>query len=316
MARRSRRGGHGGGHGGGESSERWLLTYADMITLLLALFIVLFAMATVDPAKFSKLKSALSQEFNGQVLEGGSSFQDGSENPLSGFDASQVSPSRSVDIEAAAGAQAQEKYKKTKESVARLAKSKSLKGKIKLAETDRGIVIRLMGDAFFASGSAQILPELRGEIARIAEAVAADDHYIAVEGHTDGAPIATAEFPSNWELSVLRAANVGHELISKGVEHSHLRITGFADTQPVKQPGHPEQSVAENRRVEIVLMSAKAASQSVSSSFERDTPASGAGSATPAPVGQPVGKVVQPSTSVIDPIVSMSQGGATATAGN
>jgi chemotaxis protein MotB len=244
--------------------ERWLLTYADMITLLLALFIVLFAMSTIDVVRFDALKRTLAQSFNGEVLTEQGRVLDGSEGALDPVAPGQTDANSAFQMQAdsamsAARAQQEKSFaneeKRLRAEVARLARdNKSLDGKLEVTTSERGIVIRLAGDTFFDSGSAELREELKASLVPLARDIKRERRSVRVEGHTDGAPISTARFPDNLELSTARANSVYRFLVGEGIRP--VASTGYADTVPVKRPpaGNPHLSIAENRRVEIVIL--------------------------------------------------------------
>ncbi len=271
-------GGHGGGgkrrkkggHGAAHADERWLLTYADMITLLLALFIVLFAMSTIDAVKFKALSTTLSETFNGQVFNAGKDTLPGSQGVLEPTAMAQRPNPSAFDVKSNANSRGGAKSKAVqKELQATVGKQK--RTGVEVTQTERGIVIRLAGDVMFASGSAQLVPEGIKVIDKLSAQIAASEYDIAVEGHTDGAPIATGTYPTNWSLGGARAETVLMLLIKDGVATKRLRFGSYADTRPLVRPDFPEQSVARNRRVEIVLLSPKSSSARVDSSDVDDT---------------------------------------------
>lgn len=258
MARRRRHSGGGGHEGGG--LERWLLTYADMITLLLALFIVLFAMSTIDVVRFDALRKTLSQTFKGEVLSEPGSVIDGSQGVLDNTAQSQSDPNMAWQMDQeAARAQLSASFDRERERLEEAVKEMekhngALKGKLEITTSERGIVIRLAGDTFFASGSATLREELQDTLVPLARDMKREHRQVRVEGHTDGAPISTVQFPDNLELSTARANSVYRFLNAHGVRP--VSSAGYADTNPVVQPpsDDPTASIAKNRRVEIVVL--------------------------------------------------------------
>ncbi len=250
------------GSDGHENEERWLLTYADMITLLLALFMVLFSISSVNISKFESVKTSLTEAFSGTVMPGGKSFQeaggaDQMENPKP------EPPFPSVVTKLAADGPSdrrrrkqaeQEDFEKLKREVDQLARERGLEGKLQTTVTRRGLVIRLLTDGIlFESGQALIKPQgarLVGQIGRLLKFEVR--HPIYVEGHTDSVPISSAVYPTNWELSTGRAASVVRALIQEGVGRSRLAAAGYADLHPVGTNAS-EGGRSRNRRVEIVL---------------------------------------------------------------
>jgi chemotaxis protein MotB len=224
-----------------------------MITLLLALFIVLFAMSTIDSLQFAAVAKELSQSFRGQVFNQDKYVAEGSKHVLDpANNQQQMQEAQSAEMESMRQDTTQLQH--IEQAVTKsISKQDADKLKLKVTSNEKGIVIRLAGDVFFESGSAHIRPPMTKVIAKIAASLKADKHYIAVEGHTDGAPINSAQFPSNWELSSARAQSIANFLMARGVAPTRVSVTGYADTRPVQKPKHPHDSVSPNRRVEIVL---------------------------------------------------------------
>jgi chemotaxis protein MotB len=269
MARR-RRGGHG--HGGEESEERWLLTYADMITLLMALFMVLFSISSVNISKYVTLQKALRAAFSGSVLPGGKSIAHPGATansskaptaadlesivPATSSVSSQVSSVQSASSAANATAAQHEasEFVRLKAEIEAYAKSHGFSGHVQAAIEARGLVIRVLtDDLLFASGSASLESKADGLLAEIAQLVNLDEtHPIDVEGNTDDIPIHSGQYPSNWELSAARASTVVRFLIEKGVSPTRLTAVGYADQRPIASNATAA-GRARNRRVEIVL---------------------------------------------------------------
>jgi chemotaxis protein MotB len=251
----SRRGDSGGGHGG-ESSERWLLTYADMITLLLALFVVLFSISAVNISKFKTLKETLEQAFSPHILSGG-----GSIIPNGGSEATDQKAQAAIAALATQRAKAttlhneEEQFQKLKEKLDTYAREHGFSESIETTITQRGLVIRLLTDhVLFESGSATLKPEATPLLGEISHLVNLDrSHPISVEGNTDDVPISTSEFPSNWELSVARATGVVRFMIGHGVAARRLEASGVAGERPIA-PNTTEGGRSRNRRVEIALL--------------------------------------------------------------
>jgi chemotaxis protein MotB len=273
----SRRNRRGRGAAAPENEERWLLTYADMITLLMALFMVLFSISSVNISKYQTLQQSLKAAFSGSILSGGHAIlQSGSEStsahtpataevpsivPLtpsipkpaetSGQVAAQIS--KALQTVTAANAE-QASFVKLQHELNAYAKAHGFSSEVQAVIDQRGLVVRVLTDKLlFDSGSAQLqtagLPLLR-EIATLLDVDRA--HPITVEGNTDNQPIRSAQFPSNWELSTDRATTVLRFLISHGVATRRLAATGYADLHPLASNATAA-GRAKNRRVDIVL---------------------------------------------------------------
>jgi chemotaxis protein MotB len=234
--------------------ERWLLTYADMITLLMALFMVLFSISSVNISKFKTLKEALQNAFTPKVLSGGGSIipDGGSEKSAQAASTQPVPP-------AVAGASSPttetDEFLKLKRELDAYARSHGFSASIETMVTSRGLVIRLLTDkVLFASGSAVVKPEADPLLNKISALVDVDPtHPISVEGNTDNVPISTSQYPSNWELSAARAAAVVRVMTADGVAAERLEATGVAGLRPIA-PNTTEAGRSRNRRVEIALL--------------------------------------------------------------
>jgi chemotaxis protein MotB len=249
-----------------ENDERWLLTYADMITLLMALFMVLFSISSVNISKFVTLQHSLQDAFSGRILPGGRSIKESggsttatqiAENtPTIKQSAAEAASSKAA--KAAAAAQAakveQESFKKLKERVDEYTRAHGLSSKVSTIVTKEGLVIRLLTDKLlFASGSAAVEAPGRPLLAKVGALLRAENqHEIRVRGFTDPVPIHTAAFPSNWELSAGRAASVVRAFAQAGVAAERMEAVGRASLDPLTTNATAA-GRARNRRVEVLL---------------------------------------------------------------
>src|SRR6476469_97130 len=266
-ARRSQRGGRGRGrHGGGEveSEERWLLTYADMITLLMALFMVLFSITSVNKSKLEILSKTLQEAFSGKVLPGGESIRDTGANPKSDKPPTPEPPipaitalvgTQSNDATAQAKAKEQEDFRRLKRQIDSYARAKGLQNQVQTVIAQRGLVIRLLTDkVLFDSGAAELKPQATPVLSKVAQILGKEAvHQVMVEGHTDNVPIRGSMFPTNWELSTARASRVVRFLIAGGVAQRRLSASGYAFLHPIAD-NSTAAGRSRNRRVEIVLL--------------------------------------------------------------
>src|SRR4051812_15862423 len=235
------------------ADERWLLTYADLITLLMALFMVLFSMSVVNKSKMEQLKASLHNAFSPHVLPGGESIKE------TGADAMVKTPLPEMRVptpaSSAAAAKAEERQlHQLKREVDAQAKKAGVQGKVKTRVTERGLVIDILTDKLlFTSGQARIQPAGMGLLDHLAPVLAKQaSRRIDVEGHTDSRPIHGAAYPSNWELSTARASAVVRALIAMNLSPERLTATGRAYLDP-SGSNATEQGRARNRRVQIVL---------------------------------------------------------------
>lgn len=259
-----------------ENGERWLLTYADMITLLMVLFIVMFAISQVDKQKFAALADGLRHNLGGspQVVTGGSGILDGGKtvNKDDGkLDADPSAPipdiSKSDPASKTAEAAAQRaKLQEAKKEIEAALKAKGLQSSVRFEVTERGLVVSIVTDeVLFDTARAELKPQGRTIIDAIAPALRKLPNNISIEGHTDNRPISTSQFPTNWELSVIRATTVLRYLESDGISGKRMSATGYGDERPVA-PNATADGRSLNRRVALVVMSSAVSptSQSVS----------------------------------------------------
>ncbi len=218
----------------------WMATYSDMVTLLLCFFVLLFSFATLDVQKFQ----AIAQSMNGSlgVLDSGMTV---SMEPLvNSFPGD--SPAEEI-----------EEFKKLYEEMNEYIKENNLGASITLRLDERGLLVRFMDNVLFESGKADLTPQAREIINKVAEVIRQNDKNVRIEGHTDNIPINTSKFPSNWELSTTRAVNVVKYLIEEnGIEAKRLSASGYSDQHPVDDNNTPE-GRRNNRRVDMVILRAE-----------------------------------------------------------
>jgi chemotaxis protein MotB len=262
-----------------ESMERWLLTYSDMITLLMALFIVLFSISSVNISKFITLQESLKAAFSGSILSGGRSILNAGTDstaqhspnntvipalvpltptipqPIDQGGAASKAEVSSLLKEANQASLEQEDFLALEHRLNAYAKAHGFSNQVKAQIEQRGLVVTVLTDKLlFDTGQDTLQPAsypLLDEIARLIDIDKAN-HPVDVEGYTDDVPIHTAVFPSNWELSTGRATNVLEYLLAQHVPGGRLRASGYADHYPVASNATPG-GRNENRRVEIVF---------------------------------------------------------------
>jgi chemotaxis protein MotB len=252
--------------------ERWLITYADMITLLMVLFIVLYSISQVDLAKFRRLKEGVAGGFGGPAAAGALS---GGAGPLEGgggvFDAglegteavtsAQAAQAALADAQArAAGARQQRSVLQgAQQEIQRSLDKEGLGDTVKFRLESRGLVVTIVSDkVLFEPGQAELRVEGREVVDNLAAAIGRLPNKLSVEGHTDNVPI-SGRYASNWELSTARATTVLRELIEQhGIAPARLSAAGYADERPVAGNDTPDGRGA-NRRVELVVLADVAA---------------------------------------------------------
>jgi chemotaxis protein MotB len=248
--------GHGGEH---ENSERWLLTYADMITLLVAFFIMLYAMSVVNKVKFEALAISVRSGFDGN-----DKMQTMKLSPGTGILQSNalVAPTHITDFERPDGTISEWRQEaeslrleSLKSKIEAVAKARGIEKQMAVTENARGVDIRILADSLlFNTGDGRLKPNAGPLLAQIAVVLNSVTNDVCVEGHTDNLAIDTPLYPSNWELSTARATNVLRFLVERGgVSADRLSASGYADTRPVV-PNTSDANRALNRRVDIVIL--------------------------------------------------------------
>jgi len=257
MAGKKKRG--GSGEGEHENSERWLLTYADMITLLVAFFIMLYSMSVMNQAKFQQLAISVRSGFGESSMNGVPTiFSRGGGLNATPSIMNSSRPGQASDQDFVKSAKAQQDadgLDKAYRTVKAYIQKNHLESMMQVARNERGVVVTVMTDKMlFARGDAALRPEELALLDMVAGAAnAVPQNPIRVEGHTDSLPIHTERFPSNWELSTTRATTVLRYFETRGVAAGRLEASGYADQRPLAA-NDTETHRAQNRRVEIVLL--------------------------------------------------------------
>lgn len=261
---RRRRQQDGGGHAGA-GMERWLLTYADMITLLMALFIVMWAISAVNIGKFNELKASLRAAFSGKIFDRSEPHVLTGERSVLNPEGAPVSPSEELAsalqsiaraLPAALERQDLENLRWLKREIDAYARRHGLTARIRTTIDERGLVVRLLTDeVLFDTGKAVVKRRSFPILAHISRLLVSRrvENPVRVEGNTDNVPISTPEFRSNWELSTARATAVLAKLLAFGVPASRLSVAGYADQRPVASNATPDGRRL-NRRVEVVVL--------------------------------------------------------------
>lgn len=198
--------------------DRWLISYADLVTLLLALFIVMYAASDRERAHTIAASFAAENSAGRGVLPG-----------------------------AEAPSDERAKFQKS------LTEDPSIVDKAKIRETKSGLVVSLSEAGTFAPGDATLGAEAQLLVKALADRLQSNDFQVRVEGHTDSVPISTAKYSSNWELSTARAANVLQKLVENGLAPERLSAAGYGGFQPIADNTTPD-GRSQNRRVDIVIL--------------------------------------------------------------
>ncbi len=221
--------------------ERWLVSYADFITLLFAFFTTMYALSSVNEGKYRVLSESLSTAFN-----------------PSQYSSDKIDIGLTLPDELKGDSTFTAKNSGTYKNIIYLLGDLENDGSARIVPERRGVVVRLSDSAIFDQGKDQLLPEAEGILGQVAETLKNEESLIRIEGHTDNVSIKTAQFPSNWELSSSRAVNVLRNLVDKhGVKPSRLSALGFGGYRPIADNGTSE-GRTKNRRIDIVILSEKA----------------------------------------------------------
>ncbi|MBK7355525.1 flagellar motor protein MotD [Propionivibrio sp.] len=244
MARRKRPEEH-------DNHERWLVSYADFITLLFAFFVVMYALSTVNEGKYRILSDSMSSAFRNVPINSSSPLPVTLTPPIPVIQ----KPSAANRAQEAVKQKQRDKMRNVAKDILEVMAPLIEQGKVRVIETSRGVTIEINDSILFAPGQALLQPALVKAMGAIAEVLAPTDFPITIEGHTDNVPINTAQFPSNWELSAVRATTVLRLFADSGVASERLTAIGYADTRPV-EPNLLADGRARNRRVTILIDSA------------------------------------------------------------
>jgi chemotaxis protein MotB len=263
-----------------ENHERWLVSYADMVTLLMCLFIVLFAMSQIDKAKFAQLASGLSESFGAPISALPGTTPEGS--VLDGLPgavdiASALPPEETVDqaeVDKAAAKAALERSQRVAAEAAKAYEDMTVaEKKIDAALTaagfadaaryeidERGLVVHIVADqVLFDAEQAVLRPEGRAILDAVAPTLTGLPNVLRVEGHANHLPVTPGgPWPSNWELSSYRASTVLRYLAGDGVPEPRMSATGYSSTRPLVPITDPT-AISVNRRVDIVVLSTASA---------------------------------------------------------
>lgn len=267
---------HGKGHGKKHADheeheehvnhEAWVIPYADMLTLLMAMFLVLWATGRVDEKKFAAVANALASEFGESLpFPGGTGvLENGASSDVSPIDFG-LDAARAIKAEQALVALEQQKEAVESEKQIFQGIAENLESELKQAgigdnvtfrQEKRGLVVTIVTDqVLFLSGEANLEDSGKVILDEVVEALKKIDNQVLIEGHTDSRPISNERFPSNWELSTSRATKVLRYFVDvKGFPAARIAASGYGDTRPVAD-NNTAAGQSKNRRVELVVLS-------------------------------------------------------------
>lgn len=232
-----------------DNHERWLVSYADFITLLFAFFVVMYAISSLNEGKYRVLSNSLTGAF-GKVMTVNPKPVDAQTEHLVKLDPLPLVKNR-----------VSEGLRKERAQMTTMAKDILTvleplvrEGKVRVTQTSRGITIEINASLLFAPGDARLNVDSIQALKAIASVLKLDTHAIQVEGHTDNLPIKNSIFPSNWELSAVRASTVARLLTENGVDENRVTAVGQGAKLPVSENETPE-GRARNRRVSVTILS-------------------------------------------------------------
>jgi len=239
-----------------DNHDRWLVSYADFITLLFAFFVVMYSISSVEIGKYKQLTNSIGTAFSGNGSSGVN--QTSTEKGLGARGVTETKTS-SIIKPLPLSHLYSEKMRRERDSMAKTGAEVSNKlapmiaeGKIQVIQTSRGIRIDIQDNLLFSAGSADLSTAANSIISEIVPLIKDNQRKIQVEGHTDNTPIHNTTFFSNWELSAVRASSVVRLLSALGISEQRLSATGLGASQPISE-NETESGRAKNRRVSIII---------------------------------------------------------------
>ncbi len=246
-----------------ENIDRWLVSYADMLTVLFIFFVVLYAISQIDTHKYEMLRMSLAEKFSSPYL-----INLGQQGPAAGEDVldpsyddleSPLTKTSSDDpLDSASNLdpltgdgllEGQEAIQALYSQLQTFIEENDLQNQISLVNKPEGISLSFQEVLLFDTGKAEMKPEGKAHLKQIVEMIKPIPNAISIEGHADKRPIRTKEFPSNWELASARALTVLHFMEDEGIDPARLRAVTFGEYQPVSQD-----NLDRNRRVDLVVL--------------------------------------------------------------
>ncbi|GAB1718809.1 MAG: OmpA/MotB [Nitrosospira sp.] len=244
-----------------ENHERWLVSYADFITLLLAVFAVMYAISQVNEGKYRKLTNSLITAFAKEAERRNPLIVAPDPLPQRIETPPRPEPAASEDTRSDKARRFAEAKLRQHEKLQRIARDIVAAfaplvedGQVRVMQNERGVRVEINANVLFSSGEATLHEESGKALRAVAQVLQKGDQFIQVEGHTDDKPITTPRFPSNWELSAVRATSVVRLLIDSGVAASRLTAVGYGENHPVES-NDTEEGRTRNRRVTLMILS-------------------------------------------------------------
>jgi chemotaxis protein MotB len=231
-----------------ENHERWLVSYADFITLLFAFFVVMYSVSQLNEGKYRVLSDSLLQAFKPSPPPKPSIAPDDPRSMMPISPIAQLALKRDEAQRRARAERMRSLAQQVMQALAPLVQS----GQVRVTQSQRGIAVEINASLLFKSAQAALEPDSQKALIAVGQVLGASDNAIEVEGHTDRDAISTPQFPSNWELSGARASSVVRLFIDNGVAASRLVAIGYADTRPVDSNDTLD-GRSRNRRVTVLI---------------------------------------------------------------
>jgi chemotaxis protein MotB len=229
-----------------DNHDRWLISYADFVTLLFAFFVVMYAISSVNESKYKTFSDSLSIAFSNQPAS----------NTIVPNEQERLLKALVDKRTARLGEQQrkiQDRMKNLASGLQQMMSPLIDQHLVNINPTKRGVEIDISASLLFKTGEAELQPGALDVLRQVSEVLSKEELPIEVEGHTDDIPIMTAQYPSNWELSSARASSVVRMMMVNGVPEKRLAVVGLASNQPLVPNDSPENR-AKNRRVNITIV--------------------------------------------------------------
>ena len=238
-----------------DNHERWLVSYADFITLLFAFFVVMYSLSSVNEGKYRVLSDSLVQAFrNVTVNDSGEQIELPRVSVLPTRPITQAAPPATERVADQRRRETAQRMRNMADEIRRVLSPLTQAGQVNVTEGAFGVSVEINASLLFAPGDSALGREAVAALNAVAQVLAPAPFPITVEGHTDNIPISTFRFPSNWELSAVRASTVARLFIDNGVSPDRLTAAGYADQRPVAG-NDSEAGRSRNRRVTVLIES-------------------------------------------------------------
>ncbi|KAF0103253.1 MAG: OmpA/MotB domain-containing protein [bacterium] len=239
-----------------ENLERWLVSYADFITLLFAFFVVMYAISSINEGKYRVLSDSLVSAFketprSDKLIE--LTSKQGEILPGSGKPIGKMQQQPHGDADTPERKRAAESMKQVARNVLDVMQPLVRDGHVRVTQSPRGVTVEINASVLFKSGEAILQPQSTDTLAAVARVLAQVDNPVQVEGHTDNVPIRNPSFPSNWELSSARAGSVVRLFAEEGVPTMRMVAIGYADNRPIDTNATAD-GRGRNRRVNVLIL--------------------------------------------------------------